>query len=158
MTSVTLSSVVELCFSLTSITQLNPGLCRPQRWSSLHFSVVVLRRGAVNRENSMTRQRYSFYKSTEVSFFGWMQIPSHSSAALWQQQASSGRVSGWACRALQAMTGDLFLLVCVRGEPWENHWFANVGETTHFNIIKKKTWSDSPNKHVVMFGRKVKVL
>ncbi len=77
--------------------------------------------GAANRENLMSRQRYSFYKSVEVSFLGGCKSPHIQQQPVldgflagpvgpgrpWQGFASLG---GWA------------------GDPCESQWMANVSE------------------------------
>lgn len=65
---VTVSSVVG---SFDRCTLVSTGL------STAHhcIAVSVWGRGAANRENLMSRQRYSFYKSVEVSFLGGCKSP-----------------------------------------------------------------------------------
>lgn len=101
----------------------------------------------VNRENSMSRQRYSFCKSAKVCFYWVDANPFTFNSSFWQQRASSGWVSGWACWACwaqQAMTG-IWLSQQVSGEPmWKplngSRQLRKKEEKREITTLKKEIW------------------
>lgn len=100
-TSVTVSSVVGSFISAwqprDSWTPVSAGL------SADHHCIAVGVWGSANRENLMSRQRYSFYKSVEVSFLGECKSPHI------QQQ----------------------LFLAAAGQFWTGFWLGLLGPTGH---------------------------
>lgn len=121
---VTVSSVVEFYFSLTIMGQSDSDPCRPQGRSSLHCCGCTGRwggvgGGAVNREFDEPAKIFILQKRWSLFFggLGGCTNPlTFNNSSFWQQWACSGRVSGWACWAQQAIVG-ICLAEWVSREP-----------------------------------------
>ena len=138
-TGVTVSSVVRSFISAwepwDSWTLVSVGLSTNRHC----IAVRVWGGGAVNGENLMSRQRYSFYKSVEVSFLGGCKSP-HIQQQLFLAAAGHFWTGFWLGLLGPAGHGrDLPLWVSERaGNPCESRWMANVSEKRRSNSPLKK--------------------